>query len=390
MPIYGTRPEAIKMAPVVRLLEAAAEFECIVTVTGQHREMLDQVNDVFGVEPRHDLNVIQPRQTLTEITSKVLDGVSALLSSERPDLVMVQGDTTSAMAGALAAFYHGIPVVHLEAGLRTHDLAFPFPEEGNRKIIGQLARLHLAPTAISRSNLIGEGVPPSSIAVTGNTVIDALHLALQAPFSGFDDPVLQDMVLGHREILLVTTHRRENLGDGMRSIAEAVRRVAMANPELVVVLPIHRNPAVRETVVPVLRDIGNVHITEPLQYLEFANLLSASKVVLTDSGGIQEEAPALGKPVLVMRDTTERPEAVTAGVAKLVGTDSGRIECAVSELLCDSNKYDQMARAVNPYGDGAAAERSVAGIRAALGIGEPLPDFAVSVDLGAGTSPAQA
>jgi UDP-N-acetylglucosamine 2-epimerase (non-hydrolysing) len=375
MPIYGTRPEAIKMAPVIAELETHGSFENVVTVTGQHREMLDQVNALFQIEPDYDLNVIEPRQTLTGITSAVLVGLDELLKRVRPEAVIVQGDTTSAMAGAMAAFYNQIPVVHLEAGLRSHNLALPFPEEGNRKIVGQLAALHLAPTETSRSNLLAEGADPGTIAVTGNTVIDALLHTQAIPLSNFTDPALAAVVASGKKILLVTTHRRENLGGGMRDIGDAVARLSKRLPNIEIVLPMHRNPLVREILIPILGDLENVLLTEPVQYHEFSHLMAASHVILTDSGGIQEEAPALGKPVLVMRDTTERPEAVSFGVARLIGTSAPAIESHVFELFDSETAYQAMSRSVNPYGDGNASRRSVAAIGSLFGVGQRLDDF---------------
>lgn len=374
MAIYGTRPEAIKLAPVIREFQGS-HVEPIIAVTGQHREMLDQVNELFGIVPDHDLNVIQPRQTLTELTGAVLRGLDTLIQTVRPELVVVQGDTTSAMAGALAAFYQRVPVVHLEAGLRSHNLALPFPEEANRKVIGQIAALHLAPTAESKANLLVEGVRNDSIAVTGNTVIDALLETKRAPFKGFTDRQLAHVVNSGRRILLVTTHRRENLGAGMRSIGTAIARLSQKLADVQIVLPLHRNPTVRESLLPLLEGHPNVLLTEPVQYQEFVQLMDASHVILTDSGGVQEEAPALGKPVLVMRDTTERPEAVAAGVARLVGTDPGRIEAAVLDLFENEESYCAMSRSINPYGDGLAAKRSVAAIAQLLGTGTREPDF---------------
>ncbi|MBP2216332.1 non-hydrolyzing UDP-N-acetylglucosamine 2-epimerase [Arthrobacter sp. CAN_C5] len=374
MPIYGTRPEAIKMAPIVAALKDAEGFECIVTVTGQHRAMLDQVNDLFGIVPDFDLNILQQRQTLASIMTKTIDGLDSLFERSRPDAVIVQGDTTTSTAAAIAAFYHGIPVVHVEAGLRSGDLFSPFPEEANRKITSQIASLHLAPTTTSRDNLLAENVPPTSIVVTGNTVIDALleTVKKQVPFN---DPQLEVLARSGRKILLVTTHRRENQGDGMRGIGRAIARIADAESDLVIVLPVHKNPAVREAVLPALEGRSNVLVTEPLAYGEFTRLLSLAHIVLTDSGGVQEEAPSLGKPVLVMRDNTERPEAVGAGTVKLIGTDEERIVAEVDQLLNDADSFSAMANAVNPYGDGLAASRSVAAIAELLGIGSRTPDF---------------
>lgn len=374
MPIYGTRPEAIKMAPIVAALKEAEHFECVVTVTGQHRGMLDQVNDLFGIVPDFDLNILQQRQTLSSIMTKTIDGLDGLFERSKPDAVIVQGDTTTSTAAAIAAFYRGIPVVHVEAGLRSGDLFSPFPEEANRKITSQIASLHLAPTTTSRDNLLAENVPGASIVVTGNTVIDALLETVKKQVS-FTDPQLETLAQTDRKILLVTTHRRENQGDGMRGIGRAIARIADAEPDLIIVLPVHKNPAVREAVLPALEGRSNVLVTEPLAYGEFTRLLSLAHVVLTDSGGVQEEAPSLGKPVLVMRDNTERPEAVGAGTVKLIGTDEERIVVEVDRLLNDAHSLSAMANAVNPYGDGLAASRSVAAIGHLLGVGSRIPEF---------------
>lgn len=375
MPIYGTRPEAIKMAPIVSALQESPDFECVVTVTGQHRQMLDQVNELFEIVPDHDLNIIQPRQSLTGIMTRTLEGLDKLFSEHKPDAVIVQGDTTTSTAGAIAAFYHGIPVIHVEAGLRSGNLYSPFPEEANRKITSQITALHLAPTSESKSNLLAEGIPEKDIVVTGNTVIDALLTTVgkQVPFS---DPVLQELADTGRRILLVTTHRRENQGEAMRGVGRALARIAEAEPELTIVLPAHKNPVVREAVLPFIEKFPNVIVTEPLAYGEFTRMLSLADVVLTDSGGVQEEAPSLGKPVLVMRENTERPEAVHAGTVLLIGTDEDRIVSEVSGLLHDQEHYDSMAHAVNPYGDGQAAARTLAAIHALFGTGDRLPDFA--------------
>lgn len=374
MPIYGTRPEAIKMAPIVKALQDSDEFQCVVTVTGQHREMLDQVNEIFDITPDHDLNIIQPRQTLNGVLTRTVEGLDAIFEKDAPDAVVVQGDTTTSTAGAIAAFYRGIPVIHAEAGLRSFDLFSPFPEEANRKMTSQITSLHLAPTDISKRNLTAESINGDDIVVTGNTVIDALHhtVAQQLPFT---DPALEELAASGRRVLLVTTHRRENQGDAMRGVGRALARIAADEPELTIVLPAHRNPVVREAVLPALEGLDNVLVTEPLAYGEFTRLLGVSHVVLTDSGGVQEEAPSLGKPVLVMRENTERPEAVTAGTVKLIGTDEERIVEEVSSLLHNTAIYDSMANAVNPYGDGKAAERTVAAIAQMFGVGERLADF---------------
>ncbi|WP_313817041.1 non-hydrolyzing UDP-N-acetylglucosamine 2-epimerase [Citricoccus sp.] len=375
MPIYGTRPEAIKMAPIIKALQESDDIECEVTVTGQHREMLDQVNELFDIVPDHDLNIIRPRQTLNGVMTRTIEGLDALFEQVQPDAVVVQGDTTTSTAGAIAAFYRGIPVVHVEAGLRSFDLFSPFPEEANRKMTTQVASLHLAPTTTSRDNLLREAVNPEDIVVTGNTVIDALYEVVEkaVPFS---DPQLQELADSGRRLVLVTTHRRENQGEAMRGVGRALARLSEQYPDVDFVLPAHRNPVVREAILPEIEGRTNVIVTEPLAYGEFTHLLSVSQVVLTDSGGVQEEAPGLGKPVLVMRENTERPEAVSAGTVKLIGTDEERVVTEVSTLLDDAEAYAVMANAVNPYGDGRAAARTVAAVRALLGRGERLPDFA--------------
>ncbi|MCR4524887.1 UDP-N-acetylglucosamine 2-epimerase (non-hydrolyzing) [Kocuria rhizophila] len=374
MPIYGTRPEAIKMAPIVKALQASPQFECVVTVTGQHREMLDQVNEIFDITPDHDLNIIQPRQTLNGVLTRTVEGLDAIFAENAPDAVVVQGDTTTSTAGAIAAFYRGIPVIHAEAGLRSFDLFSPFPEEANRKMTSQITSLHLAPTSTSKENLLREALPEEDIVVTGNTVIDALLHTVEQKLP-FSDPQLEEIASSGRRVLLVTTHRRENQGEAMRGVGRALARIAQAEPELTIVLPVHRNPVVRETVLPAIEGLPNVVVTEPLAYGEFTRMLSVAHVVLTDSGGVQEEAPSLGKPVLVMRENTERPEAVTAGTVTLIGTDEERIVTEVDRLLNDDAAYRAMANAVNPYGDGRAAERTLAAIEQMFGVGQRIADF---------------
>lgn len=375
MPIYGTRPEAIKFAPIVKALQSHPTLASHVTVTGQHREMLDQVNEVFGIVPDTDLAILKPRQTLVDIATATMRGLDVLFTAEKPDAVMVQGDTSTAFAAGLTAFYHQIPVVHLEAGLRSHDLRLPFPEEGNRKLLTQISSLHLAPTPHSRRNLLNEGVAADAVVVTGNSVIDALLEARSRDHVSFSDPALEDAIKTDRRILLVTSHRRENLGGGMEQIASALRTLAISHPDLLIILPVHKNPAVREALLPALQPLPNVLITEPVGYGEFVYLLDACSIVLTDSGGIQEEAPALGKPVLVMRDSTERPEAVDFGVVKLVGTDPSVIVRSVDELLRSDDSYAEMSQAVNPYGDGRATERTIAALEA-LAEGRPVTTVA--------------
>lgn len=374
MPIYGTRPEAIKMAPIIAALQKSGTLSCVVTVTGQHRAMLDQVNELFDIRPDHDLNILQQRQTLSSIMTRTITGLDELFSVSRPDAVVVQGDTTTSTAAAFAAFYHGIPVVHVEAGLRSGNLFSPFPEEGNRKVTSQIASLHLAPTSVSRANLRAENIPDGDIVVTGNTVIDAL-LETVAKNIPFTDPALEEVAASGKKVLLVTTHRRENQGEAMQGVGRALARIANSEPDLAIVLPIHKNPVVREAVLPQIGGRTNILVTEPLSYGEFTRLLSVSSVVLTDSGGVQEEAPSLGKPVLVMRDNTERPEAVTAGTVRLIGTDEERIVHEVSRLLNDQEYYSSMANAINPYGDGHAAARTVAAIESLLGLGDRIEDF---------------
>lgn len=380
MPIFGTRPEAIKMAPIVTALQQSTDFDCVVTVTGQHREMLDQVNELFGIVPDHDLNILQQRQSLSAIMTRTIDGLDKLFSSNKPDAVIVQGDTTTSTAAAIAAFYHGIPVVHVEAGLRSGDLYSPFPEEANRKITSQIASLHLAPTSTSKANLLAEGINEDDIVITGNTVIDALLTTVNKNVP-FTDPRLEDLAASGRRILLVTTHRRENQGDAMRGVGRALARIAEAEPDLVVVLPAHKNPVVREAVLPAIEGKANVIVTEPLAYGEFTRMLSLAHVVLTDSGGVQEEAPSLGKPVLVMRDNTERPEAVHAGTVTLIGTDEETIVKEVDRLLNQQDAFDAMANAVNPYGDGQAAERTVAAVAELLGVGTRVPEFGTEIQI---------
>lgn len=372
MVVYGTRPEAIKLAPVVRDLRRSAHLEVVVVVTGQHRAMLDQVNGLFGIVPDHDLDVIQPRQQLHELTGRVLGGITEVIRDVRPDILMVQGDTTTSFVAGLAAFYEQVPVVHVEAGLRTQNRYDPFPEEINRRLTTQLTSLHLAPTATSRANLLADGIAPADVVVTGNTVIDAL-LDVVARRLPLENPALE--VLDGRPAVLVTSHRRESWGQPMARTANAVARLAKEFEDVAFLLPAHLNPTVREVLLPPLVGLDNVVVTEPLSYGDFAHAMDASTLVLTDSGGVQEEAPSLGKPVLVLRDTTERPEAVEAGTVRLVGTDEQLIVDEVSLLLTDASAYAAMAQAVNPYGDGRASERITAAVESFVGVGERLPDF---------------
>jgi UDP-N-acetylglucosamine 2-epimerase (non-hydrolysing) len=374
--VYGTRPEAIKMAPVVARLEQSDNIEPVVAVTGQHRALLDQVNQLFGITPNHDLDIITHRQTLESITTRSLAGVSDVICAEQPDAMLVQGDTTTCFAAALAAFYKQVPVIHLEAGLRTNRRYDPFPEEMNRLLTTQLASLHLAPTNTSRSNLLKNGVSDVDIVVTGNTVIDAL-IGVVSRDLPIENILLRRTLANVRDrnVLLVTSHRRESWGQPMQRTADAIARIARAHPELVVILPAHLNPVVREVLLPPLAGLTNVVITDPLSYSDFSQALNRSTVILTDSGGVQEEAPSLGKPVLVMRETTERPEAVTAGTVRLVGTDSKMIFDEVSTLISDQQAYERMARAMNPYGDGQAARRAVTAIEHFFGLSERPDSF---------------
>jgi UDP-N-acetylglucosamine 2-epimerase (non-hydrolysing) len=381
MLIFGTRPEAIKVAPLIKALEASPHFRPVVAVTAQHREMLDQVLDLFGIAPDHDLDLIQPRQTLTDVTVRALGGLSPLIEEVSPDAVVVQGDTTSTFTGALAAFYQQVPVIHMEAGLRTGQRYSPFPEEINRCLTSRLTELHLAPTSTSRANLLKENVDPESVIVTGNTVIDALLWAVEQKVS-YEDPFLEELDRTGERMILVTAHRRESWGKGMESIGAALRTIALEEPGTRIVFPIHRNPVVREAIRPAVEGLENVSIVEPLAYGEFSRLLNRAHIVLTDSGGIQEEAPSLGKPVLVMRDSTERPEAMQAGTVKLVGADQTKIVNNVMELLHDQNAYDRMANAVNPYGDGWASERSVQAIAHMFGLAGRPPEFSGDRDEG--------
>jgi len=362
MTVCGTRPDAIKMAPVIRELgEFREQVTLINVVTGQHRQMLDQVLSVFAIRPDHDLAIMQERQTLTQVTVKTLEGLDPLLRRHRPDLVLVQGDTATTFLTGLSAFYHRIPVGHLEAGLRTGQKYDPFPEEMMRHLTTVLADLHFAPTESARRNLRREGVPAERIFVTGNTVIDALLAISMRPYI-FEDPHLAGLLEGGRRLLLVTAHRRENWGEPMRGICRALTEIARRFPEVEILFPVHYNPIVREVVFPALEGCARIHLIDPPEYLPFVHLMKRSFLILTDSGGIQEEAPALGKPVLVLRQTTERPEAIAAGTARLVGTDPDRIVAETSSLLADEAAYRAMAHAANPYGDGQAARR----IRAAI------------------------
>ena len=375
MLVFGTRPEAIKMAPLVKEFQKHIDdFETVVCVTGQHREMLDQVLTIFDIKPDYDLNIMKQGQDLYDVTSRVLLGLRDVLKEAQPDVVLVHGDTTTSTAAALAAFYQQIPVGHVEAGLRTHNIYSPWPEEMIRQITGRIATYHFAPTALSRENLLKENVADSNITVTGNTVIDALYMVVDKikKDTSLDSTLCMELKnagydvtrLGNgRKMVLITGHRRENFGDGFIHMCQAIKTLTNKYLDVDFVYPMHLNPNVRKPIHTVfgedLSNLGNMFFIEPLEYLSFVYLMEKSTIVLTDSGGIQEEAPGLGKPVLVMRDTTERPEALTAGTVKLVGTDFDKIVGEVSELLDNVEYYDRMSKAVNPYGDGRACERIV-------------------------------
>lgn len=374
MTVFGTRPEAIKMAPVVLELARYPEYITpVVAVTAQHREMLDQVLNLFAITPDYDLDIMSQGQTLFEISCRAMHGLNQVLTDAKPDIVLVHGDTTTTFAGALAAYYHQIPVGHVEAGLRTGDKYSPFPEEMNRKLTGALTDIHFAPTATAKSNLLRENIQPETIVVTGNTVIDALK-ATVSPDYQFTDPLLKDVDFTRRRVILVTTHRRENLGEPMRHVYQALKDIVTAFADVEIVFPVHKNPLVRQVVQEELGGLPRVHLIDPLDYQPFANLIARSYLVLTDSGGIQEEAPAIGKPVLVLRDTTERPEAVTAGTVKLVGTNRERVYRETEELLRNEAEYHRMANAVNPYGDGKAASRIVKAILYKYNLASHQPD----------------
>ena len=359
MTVFGTRPEAIKMCPLVLEMQKYPDFiEPIVAVTAQHREMLDQVLQLFAIKPDYDLNIMTAGQTLYDVTGRALAGLKDVLAEAQPDMVLVHGDTTTTFVGALASFYAQILVGHVEAGLRTGNKFSPYPEEMNRKLTGAIADIHFAPTSTSKNNLLKENIDPAAIVVTGNTVIDALQTTVKADYR-FTDSGLQKALAGGNRLILVTTHRRENLGEPMRHVYQALRKVLENHPDVEAIFPVHKNPKVREIVDEELGKLAQVHLIEPLDYEPFANLMAKVDIVLTDSGGIQEEAPALGKPVLVLRDTTERPEAVDAGTVKLVGTAYDDVLRETSLLLDDSKYYQSMAEAANPYGDGRACERII-------------------------------
>ena len=351
MTIFGTRPEAIKMAPLVKELEIREEIESIVCVTAQHRQMLDQVLDTFNIQPNYDLNIMKQGQTLVDITTRVLQSLSEVISQVKPDIVLVHGDTTTTLAGSLAAFYNKVSVGHVEAGLRTYDKYSPFPEEVNRQVTGVIADMHFAPTEVAKNNLLKEGKAKDTIYITGNTAIDALKTTVK---DGYYHEIFDK--IGNDKMILLTAHRRENLGKPMKCMFRAIKRIVEDFENIQVVYPVHLNPLVREAANDVLGNNSKVHLIEPLEVLDFHNFLNKSYIIMTDSGGIQEEAPSLGKPVLVLRDTTERPEGVSAGTLKLVGTDEDIIYNLTKELLTNKNEYEKMSKSSNPYGDGLASK----------------------------------
>ncbi|MCF6465041.1 UDP-N-acetylglucosamine 2-epimerase (non-hydrolyzing) [Clostridium sp. Cult2] len=356
MTVFGTRPEGIKMAPIIKVMENISEIDNTICITAQHREMLDQVLNLFHIEPDYDLNIFKPGQSLTEITMKALEGLEKVITEVKPHVLLVQGDTSTVFAGALAAFYQKIKIGHVEAGLRSGNLYSPYPEEANRKLTGTLTDFHFAPTETNRDNLLKEGYSDEKIFVTGNTVIDALQYAVKKDYN-FQIPLLNDLDYRDKKIILLTSHRRENIGKPMKNIFSAINQIALKYDEVEVVFPIHLNPKVREIANEIFQGNRRVHLIEPLDYEPFTNLMAKSYLVVTDSGGLQEEAPSLGKPVLVVREETERPEGIEAGTAKLVGTDYDNILKEMDILIFNQKEYDKMANAVNPYGDGRASER---------------------------------
>lgn len=354
MTVFGTRPEAIKMAPIVlEMKQKKAQFTPITVVTAQHREMLDQVLEIFQITPDYDLNIMQPNQTLAQITSRVLTNLDAVIDQAAPDVILVHGDTTTTFAASVSAFYHEVPIGHVEAGLRTWDKYFPYPEEMNRQMTDVLSDFYFAPTTLSRENLLKENHPDSHIFITGNTAIDALQQTIS---KNYQHAVLDTIDSDHK-LLLMTMHRRENQGAPMQRVFRAIKKVVLEHPDTELVYPVHLSPKVREIAKQELGDVARIHLIDPLDVVDFHNLAARSYLILTDSGGVQEEAPSLGKPVLVLRDETERPEGVTAGTLKLVGTDPSKVSQTLTQLLTDEQAYQQMADAKNPYGDGHAAER---------------------------------
>ncbi|WP_342455039.1 non-hydrolyzing UDP-N-acetylglucosamine 2-epimerase [Sedimentibacter acidaminivorans] len=360
--IFGTRPEAVKMAPIVKALKKDENFITKICVTAQHRDMLDQVLRIFDIEPDYDLNIFQSGQTLTQITCRALTGLESVIEEFKPELILVQGDTTTVFTGALAAFYHSVKIGHVEAGLRSGNLYSPYPEEANRMLTGVLTNFHFAPTQNSKSNLLREGYEEDKIFITGNTSIDALQWVIDKDYK-FDDELINSIDFENKKVILLTSHRRENIGKPMKNIFSAIRDVVDENLDVEVIYPMHLNPKVREIAQSILGNKDRVHLVEPLDYLPFTNLMSKCYLVVTDSGGIQEEAPSLGKPVLVVREETERPEGIESGTAKLAGTDKNTIYEYVSILVNSEEEYKKMANAVNPYGDGRAAEYIVDAIK---------------------------
>lgn len=370
MVVYGTRPEAIKVAPIIQVLQDSPDFTVVPVSTGQHQRMLDRVNEIFGIVPQYDLSAFEQGQNLNTLSSKIFNRLDPILEEVKPDALMVQGDTSTVAIAAIAAFYREIPVIHLEAGLRSHDIYSPFPEEANRKITSQVTRLHLAPTAMSQDNLLREGVDPNTIVVTGNTVIDALMYVAEQDVE-FRDKKVREAYESDRPLLLLTTHRRENWGEPMRRIGTAIHEIADRLPNWTIVYPAHANPKVRASIAPHIENNSNVVICDALDYDEFSHLMKRARIIVSDSGGVQEEAPSLGKPVLVLRDNTERPEAVEAGTVRLVGTETQSIVDAVLELVNNETAYEEMINAINPYGDGHAAEHAVRAMREMLNEPEP-------------------
>ena len=360
--VFGTRPEAVKMAPIVKALKNEEHFETKICVTAQHRDMLDQVLRIFDIEPDYDLNIFQSGQTLTQITCRALTGLEGVIEEFKPELILVQGDTTTVFTGALAAFYHNVKIGHVEAGLRSGNLYSPYPEEANRMLTGVLSDFHFAPTKNSKANLLREGYDENKIFITGNTSIDALQWVIDENFK-FDDEVINNIDFQNRKVILLTSHRRENIGEPMENIFSAVKDIVNENKDVEVIYPMHLNPKVREIAERILSDSDRVHLVEPLDYLPFTNLMSKCYLVVTDSGGVQEEAPSLGKPVLVVRKETERPEGIESGTAKLAGTNRDTIYEYLNILINNNEEYKKMANAVNPYGDGRAAEHIVNAIK---------------------------
>jgi len=366
MSIFGTRPEAIKMAPLIKELEKSDQIESIVCVTAQHREMLDQVLEIFDITPDYDLDIMQQKQTITGITTRALQGLEEVIQEAEPDLVLVHGDTTTTFVGALAAFYNKVKIGHVEAGLRTYNKHEPFPEEMNRVLTTSLADLHFAPTEATKQNLLKEGIAEKAIFVTGNTVIDALQYTLNDAHE-FEEPLLNEIDFNNNRVITVTAHRRENLGEPLKDICEAILQITEDCDDVQIIYPMHRNPVVRETAISILGKHPRIHLIEPLTLTDMHNLLNKSHLVLTDSGGLQEEVPSMGVPVLVLRNVTERPEGVEAGTLKLAGTEKANIIKLTKELLDSQEAYSKMAKAVNPFGDGRASERIVASIVSSYG-----------------------